>query len=201
MALEGGERSASRPGRSLPPGKTRYPLYRRLGGPQGRLDRCGKSHPPPTRIQSLDRPACGQSLYRLRYPAHQEQHGFWKTLLKIQNVLWYCLPLLSGIFLILRIIQQDYHKSTQIFIRSQILIKPEYSWDFFKNTQTSNFLKIHSVGAESFRAERDIGTVRPIVAFHNFADTPQKLHMEVVLKFFTPNQIQGTHMKIWITVM
>jgi hypothetical protein len=35
-ALEGGERSASRPGRSLPPWKTRYPLYRRLDGPQGR---------------------------------------------------------------------------------------------------------------------------------------------------------------------
>ena len=34
-ALEGGERSASRPGSTLPPGKTRYPLYRRLGGPQG----------------------------------------------------------------------------------------------------------------------------------------------------------------------
>jgi len=35
MALEGGEGSASCPGRSLPPGKTWYPLYRRLGGPQG----------------------------------------------------------------------------------------------------------------------------------------------------------------------
>jgi hypothetical protein len=35
-ALEGGERSASRPGRNLPPGETRYPLYRRLIGPQGR---------------------------------------------------------------------------------------------------------------------------------------------------------------------
>src|SRR5215475_5253593 len=35
-ALEGGEGSASRPGRFLPPGKTRYPLYRRLGGPQER---------------------------------------------------------------------------------------------------------------------------------------------------------------------
>ena len=31
-----GEWSAARPGRTLPPGKTRYPLYRRLGGPQGR---------------------------------------------------------------------------------------------------------------------------------------------------------------------
>jgi hypothetical protein len=35
-ALEGREGSASPPGRTLPPGKTRYPLYRRLGEPQGR---------------------------------------------------------------------------------------------------------------------------------------------------------------------
>ena len=38
-ALEGGERSSALPGRTLPPGKTRYPLYRRLGGPQGRSGR------------------------------------------------------------------------------------------------------------------------------------------------------------------
>jgi len=35
-ALEGVEGSVSRAGRSLTPGKTRYPLYRMLGGPQGR---------------------------------------------------------------------------------------------------------------------------------------------------------------------
>jgi len=46
-ALEGGEGSASRPGRSLPPGKTRYPLYRRLGGPQGRSGEVRKISPPP----------------------------------------------------------------------------------------------------------------------------------------------------------
>ena len=46
-ALEGGERSASRPGRSLSPGKTRYPLYRRLGGPQGRSGQVWKISPPP----------------------------------------------------------------------------------------------------------------------------------------------------------
>ena len=34
-ALEGGEWSAAHPGRTLPLGKTQYPLYRRLGGPQG----------------------------------------------------------------------------------------------------------------------------------------------------------------------
>ena len=31
--------SAARPGRNLPPGKTRYPFYRRLGGLQGRSGR------------------------------------------------------------------------------------------------------------------------------------------------------------------
>jgi len=38
-ALEGGEWSAARPGRTLPPGKTQYALYRRVGGPQGRSGR------------------------------------------------------------------------------------------------------------------------------------------------------------------
>ena len=42
-----GEGSASRPGRTLPPGKTRYPLYRRLGGPQGRSGQVRKIWPPP----------------------------------------------------------------------------------------------------------------------------------------------------------
>ena len=49
MALEGGEGSASRPSRSLPPGKTRYPLYRRLGGPQGQYGQARKISPPPHR--------------------------------------------------------------------------------------------------------------------------------------------------------
>jgi hypothetical protein len=46
-APEGGEGSASRPRRSLPPGKTRFPSYRRLGGPQGRSGQVGKISPPP----------------------------------------------------------------------------------------------------------------------------------------------------------
>ena len=38
-ALEGGEWSAARPGRILLRGKTRYPFYRGLDGPQGRSGR------------------------------------------------------------------------------------------------------------------------------------------------------------------
>jgi hypothetical protein len=44
---EGGEGSASCPGHSLPPGRTRYPLYRRLGGPQGRSGQVRKISPSP----------------------------------------------------------------------------------------------------------------------------------------------------------
>ena len=39
VTLEGGEWSAACSGRTLSAGKTRYPLYKRLGGPQGRYRR------------------------------------------------------------------------------------------------------------------------------------------------------------------
>jgi hypothetical protein len=38
---------APRPGRFTPGKETRYPLYRRLGGPQGRSGRLRKISPPP----------------------------------------------------------------------------------------------------------------------------------------------------------
>ena len=50
-----GEGSASRPGRSLPPWKNRYPFYRRLVGTQGRSGQVRKILVP-TGIRSLDRP-------------------------------------------------------------------------------------------------------------------------------------------------
>ena len=57
-ALEGGEWSAARPGRTLPPRKNRYPLYRSLGGPQGRsggrkISPHRDSIPGPSRPQSV----------------------------------------------------------------------------------------------------------------------------------------------------
>ena len=47
------------------PGKTRYPLYRRLGGPQGRS---GRVRIDSTGIRSPDRPDRSESLYRLSSP-------------------------------------------------------------------------------------------------------------------------------------
>ena len=65
-ALYGGTWSTPRPDR-LPPGKTQYPLYRRLGGPEVLSGRVRKISPP-TGIRSSDRPARSESPYRLRYP-------------------------------------------------------------------------------------------------------------------------------------
>ena len=67
-ALEVGVWSAARPGRSLPPGKTRYPFYRRLGGPQDRSGRVENLAPPPGFDPRTVQPVT-QSLYRLSYPA------------------------------------------------------------------------------------------------------------------------------------
>jgi len=52
-ALEGGEWSAARPGRTLPSGKTRYPFYRRLGGPQGRPGRVENLVPTEIRSRTI----------------------------------------------------------------------------------------------------------------------------------------------------
>jgi hypothetical protein len=77
MALEGGEGSASRSGCSLPPGKTLYPLYRMLGGPQGRSGLVQKISPPPGFDLQTVQPVA--SLYRLCYPAHIASGDFRKS--------------------------------------------------------------------------------------------------------------------------
>jgi len=52
-ALEGDEWSAARPGRTLPPGKTRYPFYRRLNGPQGGYRRAENLAPTGIRFRTV----------------------------------------------------------------------------------------------------------------------------------------------------
>jgi hypothetical protein len=64
-----GEGSASRPGRSLTSGKTRVPLYRRLGGPQGRSGQVWKISPPPGFDPRTVQPVASRYT-PLRYPAH-----------------------------------------------------------------------------------------------------------------------------------
>ena len=45
--------------------------------------------------------------------------------------------------------------------------------DFRKNTQVSNFMKIRSVGAEFFHADRRTDMTKLVVAFRNFANVPK----------------------------
>jgi len=63
-ALEGGEWSAARPGRTLPQGQTQYPFYRRLGWPQGWSGRAENLVPTGIRSRTV------QTLYRLSYPTN-----------------------------------------------------------------------------------------------------------------------------------
>jgi len=76
-ALEGGEGSTSRPGRSLPPGEIRYPLYRRLGGTQGRYGQVQKISPPPEFDHRTVQPVASRYT-PLRYPAHKENISNFK---------------------------------------------------------------------------------------------------------------------------
>ena len=71
-ALEGGEWSAARSGRTLPPGRPETRFTGGCVGARAGLDRCRKSRP--HRDSIPDRPARNQSLYRLSYPAVQDNY-------------------------------------------------------------------------------------------------------------------------------
>jgi hypothetical protein len=85
------------PPTDLPSGKTRYPLYRRLGGSQGRSGQVRKISPPP----GFD-PQTVEFLRKLRYPgppSNQERKKFWQSghvsmlyFVKITStdVTWFC---------------------------------------------------------------------------------------------------------------
>ena len=77
-ALEGGEGSASRPCRSLAP-KDTVPTVQEAGWAPGPVW-TGAENLVTTGIQSPDRPARSQSLYRLSYPAHDIRGSYSKFL-------------------------------------------------------------------------------------------------------------------------
>jgi len=67
-ALEGDEWLTARPGRTLLPGRTLYPFYKRLSGPQGWSG--WAENLVLTGIRSRTVQPVDQSLNRLSYPAH-----------------------------------------------------------------------------------------------------------------------------------
>jgi hypothetical protein len=80
-ALEGDEGSATRPGRSLPPEKTRCPLNRRLGGPQGRSGQVRKISPSPEFDSRTVQPVAR------RYTDYATQTTIWRVAANILNKL------------------------------------------------------------------------------------------------------------------
>ena len=80
----GGERHAPT---ALPPGKTRFLLYRRLGGPLGRPGRV-RNISPPTGIRSPDRPARSETVYWLSYCGPEscriKKLNYWTLLVLVE---------------------------------------------------------------------------------------------------------------------
>ena len=72
-ALEGGEGSASRPGSTLAPGKTRYLFYRRLGGHQDRSGHVRKISPPPEFDPRTVQPVGSRYTDYITRPTHRRQ--------------------------------------------------------------------------------------------------------------------------------
>ena len=84
-ALEGGEWSAARPGRTLPPGKDTVPISQEAGWAPGLVWTGGKSRP--NRNSVLDRPARSQVLYQLSYTTHETQINGRVNMMKLASLL------------------------------------------------------------------------------------------------------------------
>jgi len=82
-ALDGGEGSALRPGRSLHPEKDPVPIVQEAGWAPGPVW-TGAENLAPTGIRSPDRTAHSQSLYRLSYPAHNTYYFSLNFLISLE---------------------------------------------------------------------------------------------------------------------
>ena len=89
-----GEWSATCPGRTLPPGKTRYPLYRRLGGPQGQSGRT-ENHVPTGIWSRTVQPVASRSADWATWPTLW-QYVFYKHVRATYSLVLSCMALCNG---------------------------------------------------------------------------------------------------------
>jgi len=70
---------------ALPPGKTRYPLYKRLGGPQGRSGRLWKMSSPPGFDPRTVQPVASTFCKQIQFVPRREPVNYWNDL-QVNNV-------------------------------------------------------------------------------------------------------------------
>jgi hypothetical protein len=84
---------------------------------------------------------------------------FGKKLLNVRCVFWISLQLLSGTFLILRLMQRDtitnVHRSSRVVPVVRVIFSGNFKCidKFSKNIEIPNFMKIRPVGVELLHAE------------------------------------------------
>ena len=132
-ALEGGEWSAARPGRTLPLGKTRYPLYRRLGGTQARSGRAENLVPTGIRSRTVQ-PVVSCYVDWATGP-NNTTRGFW-----------FCPQILSETFLILTRTAKDIINVNGSLCKVPVILvrlqwKLNFPEKFSKIIQVSNLIK------------------------------------------------------------
>ena len=127
---------------------------------------------------------CGFSDYHIfpHYLIKRRAFGE-KQLLNPKYVFWLSLQLLSETFLILRRMQLDTIINACCYSCKVPVIPFRLQWNlnfidiFSKNIETSDFMKIRSVGDEMFHAGRTDGQIdrrdEVIVAIRNFANAPK----------------------------
>ena len=96
-ALEGGEGSASRPGRSFPPAKDPVPIVQEAGWAP-RSVWTSAENLAPTGIRSPDRPARSQSLYRLSSQTQTAPQTYYNTVLSDYLSILVCFTYLTMIY-------------------------------------------------------------------------------------------------------